>query len=110
MPKKHLKLRQQLQEKQTKLEQHIYLVNSGEYTSVYIFKYAKTKEKAIELAIFLISQSRGELFITKPPKVVEKYEDHEYYEFKATINGEEYLETKYNFCIHTLTIFDDKTD
>lgn len=95
-----------LNDKLAKLEQHIYLVNSGEYTSMHLFRYAKTKENAIKLAISLISESMGELIITKQPEIVEKYESHEYYEFKARIKGEEEYESKFQFCLQTLKVYD----
>lgn len=110
VPKIHLKRLQKLKEKKHKLEQHIYLVNSGEYTSMYLGRYADTKENAVKLAISLISENRGELIITQPAVVVEKYESHEYYEFSAKIKGEEDFETKYIFCLQTLKIFDPATE
>lgn len=110
VPEMYIKRLHKLIEKKHKFEQHIYLVNSGEYTSVYLGKYANTKENAIKLAITLISESRGELIITQHPVVVEKYESHEYYEFSAKIKGEEDFETKYIFCLQTLKIFDPATE
>ena len=110
VPEIYVKRLRKLMEKKKKFEQHIYLVNSGEYTPAYLGRYANTKENAVKLAISLISESRGELLITQPAVVVEKYESHEYYEFSAKIKGEEDFETKYIFCLQTLKIFDPATE
>ncbi|PXV62344.1 hypothetical protein CLV62_12032 [Dysgonomonas alginatilytica] len=99
-----------LNDKVAKLEQHIFLVNSGEYTPFCMFQYASTKENAAKLAISLISQSMGELIITKEPVVVEQYKTTEYYEFSARIKGEEEYESTFQFCLQTLKVFDPNLD